>query len=236
MDSIISVGTFYNTVCNGTAMFKDEFAGLRWLLNTWVRFCVDLVYHALDSRADTTPVAPTLFVLSPLHPEGVPLSELADEVCLATNFRPQGEDMVLNVRKKRQINYNTSNAVISEEEKGYYYAGFANETIYSCELNGTSSNNENSTLDCRHNTQNNTSKLSWRSAVMSVWLLMEMNWCQSSECRMKLRFTSHWCQRVIRPDWALHISHWLLKQENMNIWIMSETPDEIHKKSPPHLK
>lgn len=51
--------------------------------------------------------------------------------------------MVLNVRKKRQINYNTSNAVISEEEKGYYYAGFANETIYSCELNGTSSNNEN---------------------------------------------------------------------------------------------
>ena len=30
-------------------MCKDEFAALRWLFNTWVRICVDLVYHALGS-------------------------------------------------------------------------------------------------------------------------------------------------------------------------------------------
>ncbi|XP_073346589.1 uncharacterized protein trdc, partial [Pagrus major] len=92
---------------------------------------------------DPSPVEPTLFVLSPLHPEGVPLTELADEVCLATNFRPKGDDLVINVRNKRQINTSTSDAVISQTEKTYFYAGFTNETIFSCEINGTSSNNDN---------------------------------------------------------------------------------------------
>ena len=73
------------------------------------------------------------------------MSELADKVCLATNFRPKGEEMVVNVRGKRELRHNTSDAVISEKEKGYFYAGFSNETIYSCEINGMSTNNENGT-------------------------------------------------------------------------------------------
>ncbi|KAM8727653.1 uncharacterized protein trdc [Acanthopagrus schlegelii] len=51
--------------------------------------------------------------------------------------------MVVNVRGKRELKHNTSDAVISEKEKGYFYAGFSNETIYSCEINGMSTNNEN---------------------------------------------------------------------------------------------
>lgn len=90
---------------------------------------------------DQTPKEPTLFVLSPLQPDGVPASSLADEVCLATDFRPKDSELGLNV-KDRQVTVNTSSAVASNTTKSYYYAGFSNETIYSCELRNTSSNND----------------------------------------------------------------------------------------------
>lgn len=103
--------------------------------------CVDLVDHVLCSCADPSPVEPALFVLSPLQPEGVSVKQLADEVCLATGFHPKEGDMVLNV-KERQVTTNTSNSVMSQKDKTYYYAGFINETIYSCELHNTLANNE----------------------------------------------------------------------------------------------
>ncbi|TMS09583.1 hypothetical protein E3U43_002242, partial [Larimichthys crocea] len=90
---------------------------------------------------DSSPVQPNLFVLSPLQPEGVTVDKLADEVCLATGFRPKDGDMVLNV-KKRSINISTTDAVMSQKLKSYVYAGFTNQTIYSCELHNTSSNND----------------------------------------------------------------------------------------------
>ncbi|XP_070774772.1 uncharacterized protein trdc, partial [Enoplosus armatus] len=91
---------------------------------------------------DPAPVEPTLFVLSPLQPEGVSVNKLADEVCLATNFRPKDAEMDLNV-KEGQVTLNTSKAVLSQKEKTYVYAGFTNQTIYSCELHNTSANNDN---------------------------------------------------------------------------------------------
>ncbi|KAM9349468.1 uncharacterized protein trdc [Symphorus nematophorus] len=93
-------------------------------------------------RQDNKTVEPKLFVLSALQPEGVPLKDLADEVCLATDFRPQDGEVVLNV-KDRQVSVNTSAAAVSNDTKSYYYAAFINETIYSCELHNTSSNNDN---------------------------------------------------------------------------------------------
>ncbi|KAG8013735.1 hypothetical protein GBF38_015838 [Nibea albiflora] len=98
---------------------------------------VALVHRGVDS----TPRQPDLFVLSPLQPEGVTKEQLADEVCLATGFRPKDGEMRVNV-KKRSISMNTTNAVMSQKLKSYVYAGFTNQTIYSCELNTTSSNND----------------------------------------------------------------------------------------------
>ncbi|KAM7379871.1 hypothetical protein PAMP_005388 [Pampus punctatissimus] len=93
----------------------------------------------------TTPVKPNLFVLSPLQPKGgwgVPPDKLGPEVCLATSFSPKTGQMVLNV-KEGPIALNTTNAVLSIKQNTYFYAGFTNQTIYSCELNNRSSNNDN---------------------------------------------------------------------------------------------
>lgn len=49
--------------------------------------------------------------------------------------------MILNVRGG-PVSVNTSNAVLSTKTKTYYFVGFSNETIHSCELLGASSNNE----------------------------------------------------------------------------------------------
>lgn len=86
-------------------------------------------------------MAPTLFVLSPQHPDGVPVDKLADEVCLAADFRPKDGEIVMNVRD-RQISVTTSNAVLSPTQNTYYYAAFTNQTIYSCEMSNSSSNND----------------------------------------------------------------------------------------------
>ncbi|MEQ2237184.1 hypothetical protein ILYODFUR_020662 [Ilyodon furcidens] len=85
-----------------------------------------------------------MFVLSPLQAEGFPLKkadQLGPDVCLATDFRPKGEDMVLNV-KGGPVSVSTTPASLSTKTKTYYYAGFSNDTIHSCGLNGKFSNNE----------------------------------------------------------------------------------------------
>lgn len=44
--------------------------------------------------------------------------------------------------KKDPVRVNTSKAVLSSKTKTYYFIGFSNETIHSCELQGASSSNE----------------------------------------------------------------------------------------------
>lgn len=86
---------------------------------------------------DATTKKPVLFILSPLQPEGEPL---ADEACLAAGFLPNEGEMVLNVKDDR-VSMKASGAVLSLKQKTYFYAGFTNKTIYSCELNETFTNN-----------------------------------------------------------------------------------------------
>lgn len=69
---------------------------------------------------------------------------MADEVCLATNIKNKDDQMDLNV-KDGKVSMNTTSATVSPKDDAYVYAGFTNQTIYSCELNGTSSNNDNGT-------------------------------------------------------------------------------------------
>ncbi|XP_071348607.1 uncharacterized protein [Trachinotus anak] len=94
--------------------------------------------------SDPSPVEPNLFVLSPLLPEGwlgrAP-DTLGPDVCLATDFRPQAGEMLLNVASG-SVSLNTSSAVLSPKQNKYFFAGFSNETIYSCEMQKTSSNND----------------------------------------------------------------------------------------------
>lgn len=102
------------------------------------------VYRVLGSCADLSTVEPTLFILSTLQPEEKPLDQLADEVCLATGFRPKEGNMVLNV-KGGQVNMSTSSAVLYQKQNTYFYAGFTNSTMYSCELHNTFTNKDKST-------------------------------------------------------------------------------------------
>ncbi|KAM4716426.1 uncharacterized protein trdc [Anableps anableps] len=101
-------------------------------------------YSLTDSYATDGPsVTPSLFVLSPLQTPGYPLKtadELGPDVCLVTDFRPKGGDVVLNV-KDGQVNVSTDNAVLSKNNT-YHFVAFSNETIYSCGINGMIGNNE----------------------------------------------------------------------------------------------
>lgn len=85
--------------------------------------------------------APALFVLSPLQPEGLSGSSPANpgpESCLATDFRPKQGDMVLTMNDGSQpVTLDTSKAVLSLERKAYFFAGFSNESIKSCQLHNT---------------------------------------------------------------------------------------------------
>ncbi|XP_042371987.1 uncharacterized protein LOC121965946, partial [Plectropomus leopardus] len=87
------------------------------------------------------PVAPTLFALSPLPPEGTSADSPGPDVCLATDFRPKVGTLVLNLRDG-PVNVSTSNAVLSTKKKTYFYATFTNQTLHSCELYSTPGNNE----------------------------------------------------------------------------------------------
>nr|XP_013876337.1 PREDICTED: uncharacterized protein LOC106526304 [Austrofundulus limnaeus] len=87
---------------------------------------------------------PTLFVLTPLQPTGFPLTkadQLGPNVCLASNSRSKGDDVVLN-QEGGPVTVSPNDAVWSTETKSYYSVAFSNETIHSCEMNGAFSNNE----------------------------------------------------------------------------------------------
>ncbi|XP_054891576.1 Ig heavy chain Mem5-like [Poeciliopsis prolifica] len=85
----------------------------------------------------------SLFVLSPLSSPDFPLKtadELGPNVCLVTDFRPKGEEVVLN-GKGDPVNVNSTDAVLSKDNT-YNFVAYSNKTIYSCEMNGTFGNNE----------------------------------------------------------------------------------------------
>lgn len=110
-----------------------------YFLTSSVWFC-----FVLFCCVDQSKTTPTLHVLTPLTPPAyppLPADALGPEVCLATDFYPKDEEMILNVRGG-PVSVNISNAVLSTKTKTYYFVGFSNETIHSCELLGASSNNE----------------------------------------------------------------------------------------------
>ncbi|KAM9306136.1 T cell receptor alpha chain MC.7.G5-like [Pholidichthys leucotaenia] len=94
---------------------------------------------------ETTPLAPSLFVLNPLQPAGYP-PQTADKIgpsaCLATHFRPREGQMVLNVDGDVREILNTTKAELYKKKSSYVFVGFSNKTIHSCELHNTFTNNE----------------------------------------------------------------------------------------------
>lgn len=116
---------------------------------TKLQHCADFTFgkaiHLIVTPKEPDVIDPALFVLSALQPdswESSPANKLSPEVCLATEFHPKDGEMVLNMRGG-PLNLSTSNAVLSKNTSTYFYAGFTNRTIYSCELNDTQSNNDN---------------------------------------------------------------------------------------------
>ncbi|XP_027897251.1 Ig heavy chain Mem5-like [Xiphophorus couchianus] len=115
-------------------------------------FCARGYTDAFDYWGDGTtvtvspgdsPQTPSLFVLSPLSTPDFPLKtadELGPNVCLVTDFRPKGGEVVLN-GKGGPVNVSTDDAVLSKDNT-YNFAAFSNETIYSCGMNGTFGNND----------------------------------------------------------------------------------------------
>ncbi|KAK2822905.1 hypothetical protein Q5P01_022970 [Channa striata] len=106
--------------------------------------CDDLTFGnpiKLTVHYSGPPVEPNLFVLSPLLPDdwSEDVDDLPPEACLATDFQSAEGEMILNV-KNGSIPLGISNAV--RFNTSYAYVGFSNETIFSCEINDTFSNNE----------------------------------------------------------------------------------------------
>uniref|UniRef100_UPI003AB06293 uncharacterized protein trdc n=1 Tax=Centroberyx gerrardi TaxID=166262 RepID=UPI003AB06293 len=94
----------------------------------------------------SSPVPPTLSILRPL--EGLGSDGGGPKVCLATGFYPKGAQMVLELRdNKPSITRSTSTAALSRTTKSYVYAGFFNERIKSCELNGVVTQDEDEDED-----------------------------------------------------------------------------------------
>ncbi|XP_042284178.1 uncharacterized protein LOC121908328 [Thunnus maccoyii] len=88
-------------------------------------------------------------------------SPLPPDVCLATGFYPKTAEMVLNVKNEPAVKLDTSKAVMSKNQKGYFFAGFTNKTLLSCEMKGKtstigSSSNKTSPAD-KSSPANNTS-------------------------------------------------------------------------------
>ncbi|KAG7222905.1 hypothetical protein INR49_027223 [Caranx melampygus] len=94
---------------------------------------------------DKTPVEPDLTVLSPLLPVGwvgrAP-DDVGPDVCLAAGFRPPEGKLLLNT-VNGSVPLNISKAMVSKEQKTYFYAGFSDQTMLSCELNASTSNDDN---------------------------------------------------------------------------------------------
>ncbi|XP_035489227.2 uncharacterized protein LOC118310409, partial [Scophthalmus maximus] len=98
------------------------------------------------SPADPLPVQPSLFILSPLLPEGPggpggPGGRGGRDVCLAAGFRPQEGEMVLNLAD-RSVPRSTSSAALFRRDQTFFFAGFSNETIRSCDLLNTTARNQ----------------------------------------------------------------------------------------------
>nr|BAC00868.1 T cell receptor delta chain V-D-J-C2 [Paralichthys olivaceus] len=85
---------------------------------------------------DLSPVKPSLSVLSPLDPcdPGGP------GVCLAAGFRPPEGEMVLN--GSNSIDISEEEAVVSPRQKTFFFTGFSDGAISSCEMNNVSSSND----------------------------------------------------------------------------------------------
>ncbi|XP_069367605.1 uncharacterized protein trdc [Paralichthys olivaceus] len=82
---------------------------------------------------DLSPVKPSLSVLSPLDPGG-------PRVCLAAGFRPQEVAMVLN--GSNSIDISEEEAVASLRHNSFFFTGFSDGAISSCEMNDVSSSND----------------------------------------------------------------------------------------------
>lgn len=125
-------------------------------------------------NADSAPVEPALFVFSPLQPqdsEGTSADALGPDVCLATDFRPKENELVLNLRGG-PLNMSTGGAAMSLTRKTYFYAGFINETIHSCELNNTAGNHDNRKKTFIINNNSFIRLWCWKSAGNVLWLLL----------------------------------------------------------------
>ncbi|KAF3698523.1 hypothetical protein EXN66_Car014209 [Channa argus] len=93
--------------------------------------------------SDSSFVAPSLFVLSPLQPAGSSAATQGLDVCFAASFRPKDGEMVVNVKNRSEpIRLKTNNAALHVKSKTYFYAGFIKETIESCELHNTEAQRE----------------------------------------------------------------------------------------------
>ncbi|XP_013882887.1 uncharacterized protein trdc [Austrofundulus limnaeus] len=79
---------------------------------------------------DESPVAPTLFVLTPLQPPGS-TDQPGPNVCLATDFRPKDQNLVLK-DEEGSATISTTNAVLSTTTRTFYFPAFSNRTIQSC--------------------------------------------------------------------------------------------------------
>lgn len=173
-------------------------------MNYWLveKFCIiflfkyQLVMHVVFFFAEGRS-EPTLFVLTPLLPSGFPLTkadQLGPHVCLASNSRAKGDDMVLN-QEGGPITVSPNDTVWSTETKSYYSVAFSNKTIHSCEMNGTFSNNEAGTKQTRLLSCDSFSfrfyKQSFKQFRLFEWLMCFL-------------FPNRWCM------WE-HLSRWVSK-------------------------
>ncbi|KAL0966036.1 hypothetical protein UPYG_G00289890 [Umbra pygmaea] len=77
------------------------------------------------------PIAPTLSVLIP--PGGIESGN--PEVCLASGFSPRNKLMTLTV-ESNNVNLNTSTAALSSKGNSFYFAGYSNKHIETCQMDG----------------------------------------------------------------------------------------------------
>ncbi|KAG7240201.1 hypothetical protein INR49_027208 [Caranx melampygus] len=68
--------------------------------------------------------------------------DVGPDVCLAAGFRPPEGKLLLNT-VNGSVPLNISKAMVSKEQKTYFYAGFSDQTMLSCELNASTSNDDN---------------------------------------------------------------------------------------------
>ncbi|KAG7523780.1 hypothetical protein JOB18_003138 [Solea senegalensis] len=88
---------------------------------------------------DTSPLDPSLFILSPLHHTHITTAGDSPhlDVCLAAAFRPREGKMYLDV-SDRLLPLDTGGAVLHPRDNSFFFTGFSNENISSCGLHNTS--------------------------------------------------------------------------------------------------